>query len=551
MQRSAYLLIIAALGSAALHLFAAASVARGAPLPYTAYVTASEAFAMSGPGMVGEYRTERLERGQRVAVYEQVPGWCAIRPPHGAHSWIDGRYLEAINADTARIKIAKVPSFIGSSLQSRRDKYQVTLDAGEMVQVVAVTETSAGIWYKIAPPAGEFRWVSSAELGRDPADTTQVAAATGPINTAPINTTPITAPSNDPPPAYPGSTPSAAGIADAATTNPTLSAPGQISQWQTADSSRWRNLNPGTIVSTAGTGQVIAQAPPQQPVQPIQQVAETKPWAAPTNTPSANPPASPAASSVSTIPLTGSASAATQADNSLSRTVQNQLEALELDLSAMLSEEPSAWSFSSFNQRSDRLLDQAGSALERGKVRIFQNKLARFAEIKQRTLDQQALLGTQPTRMREKIPATPTVAAASTSPFTLPKQSTDWVPGARPGSMIASQGLGMGGPLKAPATINDPLMGRYDAIGKLMPVVAKRPNAPKFALVDANNKVVSFVSPGPGVEMQAYVGQQIGVLGTKGYMPELQGNPTHITATTIGPTDPATIARMRADQRFR
>jgi len=542
MLRSAYSLIVATLTST---LLLVCGTARAAEFPYNAYITAAEAFAMSGPNMVGEYRTERLERGQRVTVYQQVPGWCAIRPPHGAHSWIDGRYLEQINADTARVKIAEVPSFIGSTLQSRRDKYQVTLDAGEIVQVVAVTETTAGTWYKIAPPAGEFRWVSSAELGRDPADTTQVAAATGPINT-----TPLAAPSLDPPPAYPSSNPTTTVVAEAATANPTLAAPGQISQWLSADSSRWRNLNPGTIVSTSGTGQVFAQAPPQQPVQPIrpvQQVAETKPWAAASNT----PPASPSAAAVSTAPLAGSASATTQADSTMSRSTQNQLEALELDLSAMLSEEPTAWSFSTFNQRSDKLLDQAGSALERGKVRIFQNKLARFAEIKQRTLDQQALLATQPTRTRATAPATSTVAAAPASPFALPTQSTDWVPGARPGSMISSQGLGAGGLLKAPATITDPVMGRYDAIGKLMPVIAKRPNAPKFALVDANNKVVSFVSPGPGVEMQAYVGQQIGVMGSKGYMPELQGNPTHITATTIGPTDPATIARMRADQKFR
>lgn len=535
MLRSAYSLIIATLSSA---LLCAGATARAAEFPYTAYVTATEAFAMSGPNMVGEYRTERLERGQRVEVYQQVIGWCAIRPPHGAHSWIDGRYLEKINGDTARIKVAKVPSFIGSTLQSRRDKYQVTLDAGELVQVVAVTETSAGIWYKIAPPAGEFRWISSAELGREPTETAQAVAATGPINTMPL------AAANDPPPAFPGA---AGAMPSNAATDPALAAPGQISQWQAADSSRWRNLNPGTIVSTSGTGQVIAQAPPQQAYQPIPQAPTTtqaKPWSAPINTPTATP----VASSVNTVPVANTTSAPAQAGNAQSGSIQNQLEALELDLSAMLSEEPTAWSFSSFNQRSDKLLDQAGSALERGKVRIFQNKLARFAEIKQRTLDQQSLLATQPSRPKTPAMAGTTPAA---SPFALPKQSTDWVPGARPTSMIASQGLGLGGPLKAPATITDPVMGRYDAIGKLMPVIAKRPNAPKFALVDANNKVVSFVSPGPGVEMQAYVGQQIGVMGSKGYMPELQGNPTHITATTIGPTDPATIARMREDQRFR
>ena len=528
MQRSAYLFVVAAL------MLVSAS-ARAAEFPYNAYITAAESYAMSGPGMVGEYRTERLERGQRVTVYQQVPGWCAIRPPHGAHSWVEGKYLDVINGDTARVKIAKLPSFIGSNLLSRRDKYQVTLDAGEVVQYVEITETAHGVWFKIAPPAGEFRWVSSAELGRDPTGDA-ASVATGPITTTPLNA------ANDPPPSYPGTS-----AANAASMDPALNAPGQISQWQSADSSRWRNLNPGTIVSTSGTGQVIAQAPQPQP--PYQ--AEPKNWSTAANpNPAATTTASASTPAVAgTIPLGGPAPATTAADGTVSKSVMSGLDALELDLSAMLSEEPTAWNFSSFNQRSDRLLDQATSALERGKVRIFQNKIARFAEIKQRTLDQQALLASTPALNK---PTASTVAGAATpaaSPFALPKTSTDWVPGARPGSLIATQGLGIGGPLKPPATINDPIMGRYDAIGTLSRVESSRPNAPKYALTEGK-KVLAFVSPGPGVELEAYVHQQIGIIGQKGYIPELKGA-THITATTIGPTNPEVIARMRADQRLR
>lgn len=530
MQRSAYSLIVATL---AIALFTLGTAARAAEFPYNAYVTASESYAMSGPGMVGEYRTERLERGQRVAVYQQVPGWCAIRPPHGAHSWVDGKYLDKVSADTARVKIAKVPSFIGSNLQPRRDKYQVTLDANEIVQVVEVTETSVGLWYKIAPPAGEFRWVSSAELGRDPAeDTTLHAAATGPIAT-----TPLTTAANDPPPSYP-----AANGTNTAAMDPALSAPGQISQWQAADSSRWRNLNPGTIVSTSGTGQVIAQAP--QPA-PATVPVEPKNWSAANS----NPPAATATTATTgSIPLGGPAPATTAAEGTMSRSVQNELEAIEYDLSAMMAQDPSAWSLGSFVQRADQLYDKAPTPYDRGKARMLQLKLARFAEIKQRTLDQQALFAAAPAR--EKIPAN-TVAGATSpaaSPFALPKTSTDWVPGARPGSLIATQGLGTGGPLKAPATINDPVMGRYDAIGTLARVNSSRPNAPKYALTEGN-KVLAFITPGPGVELDAYVKQQVGIIGQKGYMPELKA--THITATTIGPTDPAIIARMRADQKFR
>jgi hypothetical protein len=530
MQRSAYLIIVVTL----FVCLAAYSTVHAVEYPYNAYVTAGESFAMSGPGMVGEYRTERLERGQRVTVYQQVPGWCAIRPTHGAHSWIDGRYLDQVAADSARVKIAKVPSFIGSSLQARRDKYQVTLDAGELVQVVEVTETSAGTWYKIAPPAGEFRWVSSAELGRDPTeDTTHNVAASGPITTSPITTA-----ANDPPPSFPGGN-----VANAAAADPALNAPGQISQWQTADSSRWRNLHPGTIVSTSGTGQVIAQAPPTAPATvPV----EPKNWST-----AANPPAATTTPiAASNIPLGGPASAATAADGTMSRSVQNELEAIEYDLSAMMAQDPSAWNFATFNQRSEILLDKASSPYERGKVRMLQVKLARFADIKQRTLDQQSLLATTPAR--DKVPTHAVVATTTPagSPFALPKTSTDWVPGARPNanSLIATQGLGTGGLLKAPATINDPVMGRYDAIGTLARVNSSRANSPKYALIEGKT-VLAFVTPGPGVELDAYIHKQIGIIGQKGYMPELKAS--HITATTIGPTDPATIARMRADQKFR
>jgi hypothetical protein len=232
----------------------------------------------------------------------------------------------------------------------------------------------------------------------------------------------------------------------------------------------------------------------------------------------------------------------------MSRLLQNELEAIEYDLSAMMAADPSTWSFGTFNQRSEVLLDKATSPYERGKVRMLQVKLARFAEIKQRTLDQQALLATTPSR---HTPTPNPVAGATSpaaSPFALPKTSTDWVPGARPNSLIVSQGLGTGGPLKAPATINDPVMGRYDAIGTLMRVNSPRPNAPKYALTEGN-KVLAFITPGPGVELDAYIKQQVGIIGPKGYIPELKAS--HITATTIGPTDPAIIARMRADQKLR
>jgi hypothetical protein len=51
-------------------------------------------------------------------------------------------------------------------------------------------------------------------------------------------------------------------------------------------------------------------------------------------------------------------------------------------------------------------------------------------------------------------------------------------------------------------------------------VVSRRPDAPRWALVDENNNVLAFVAPQTGVNLAPLVGQQVSVRGAKGYMPE-------------------------------
>jgi hypothetical protein len=56
--------------------------------------------------------------------------------------------------------------------------------------------------------------------------------------------------------------------------------------------------------------------------------------------------------------------------------------------------------------------------------------------------------------------------------------------------------------------------------GRLATVVSRRPDAPRWALVDGNNNVLVFVNPQPGVNLAPLVGQQVSVRGARGYMPE-------------------------------
>lgn len=61
---------------------------------------------------------------------------------------------------------------------------------------------------------------------------------------------------------------------------------------------------------------------------------------------------------------------------------------------------------------------------------------------------------------------------------------------------------------------------QVETTGRLATVVSRRPDAPRWALVDGNNNVLVFVTPQPGVNLAPMVGQQVTVRGARGYMPE-------------------------------
>ena len=59
-----------------------------------------------------------------------------------------------------------------------------------------------------------------------------------------------------------------------------------------------------------------------------------------------------------------------------------------------------------------------------------------------------------------------------------------------------------------------------EASGRLATVISRRPEAPRWAVVDESNNVLAFVTPQPGVNLGPLVGQQVSVRGARGYMPE-------------------------------
>ncbi|MHB8900891.1 MAG: hypothetical protein ACYC6Y_19250, partial [Thermoguttaceae bacterium] len=177
------------------------------------------------------------------------------------------------------------------------------------------------------------------------------------------------------------------------------------------------------------------------------------------------------------------------------------LERLEFELAQMLAEEPTVWSFTELEIQAQSLLERAGTAVERGKVRLLLKKIAQSVDVQERYakfVDSEI----QHDR-REKQ---------------LDELRTESVPDGSKDSPAAGQ-----------------VAQQYDGYGRLGRVVSSERDAPRYALVDEKGKVACFVTPAPGLNLDSYVGTKIGIVGTTGFIPRRQAR--HITAKHITPLD--------------
>jgi uncharacterized protein YgiM (DUF1202 family) len=152
--------------------------------PFPAYISVNEAVVRSGPGEE-YYETSRLKQGERVEVYDETADYLAVRPPKGSYSWISALYVEVeIPAGTKiNSKNGVLGTVVSEGLASRVgcenteicDTIQVKLKKGEKVLLLGELETpenhASPLWYKIAPPSGEFRWIRRSDVSENKPDT--------------------------------------------------------------------------------------------------------------------------------------------------------------------------------------------------------------------------------------------------------------------------------------------------------------------------------------------------------------------------------------------
>jgi len=142
--------------------------------PYDVYVDQDEVVARCGPGG-NFYRTDPLRHGQRLEVYLETPdGWLGVRPPENSFCWVPADSIAMDRSgNLGQVTEAGTLAWIGTHLgKARKYMWQVQLSKGEEVTVLGRAEREGPdgpqMWYRISPPAGEFRWVHRDQVVDNP-----------------------------------------------------------------------------------------------------------------------------------------------------------------------------------------------------------------------------------------------------------------------------------------------------------------------------------------------------------------------------------------------
>lgn len=173
---------------------------------------------------------------------------------------------------------------------------------------------------------------------------------------------------------------------------------------------------------------------------------------------------------------------------------QAELDEIDVQLATMVVEEPTVWAFDDLRRRCESLMAEAETAIERGHARILIGKMARFEDIKRR-YDDVLVIRAETEQSNEQLAGLRSVH----------DRAVDETPPAED--------------------------GRFDGTGKLARVAAQKLGTPRYALVGEQGEVRCYVSPAPGVHLRHYLGRQIGINGTRGYMPEQRAN--HVMARHV------------------
>jgi hypothetical protein len=176
----------------------------------------------------------------------------------------------------------------------------------------------------------------------------------------------------------------------------------------------------------------------------------------------------------------------------------DELTDIDLALSLAVTGPSESWNLAPVRERLRLAATRATSPADRTRAQAIDARLARFEGIQAR---QKSMLAgpaatEEPLRLGGMWSSLSSLGSRPVRPGVLP--------GGRPAG---------GQPTWTPPD-------QMETTGRLATVISRRPDAPRWAVVDESNNVLAFVTPQPGVDLGHLVGQQVSVRGARGYMPE-------------------------------
>jgi hypothetical protein len=494
---------------------ATASDRSGAAFPYVAYVIEADTYVRSGPGSE-HYPTGQVPAGYAVEVYRHDgEGWCAIRPPEGSFSLAPAHQLRILDSRTAEVTASGVVARVGSSLGEQRNAVQVLLERGEAVQLAA-QPTPGEPWVKITPPAGEFRWIASRRLSRTPPMEGSAARSTSWVS-SPGGSKGMGVPLQAAAP--PANSEVAPTGADAFAHLQNVS----VDTTKTASNDAYPAWHPESVAMPNAAAaapsdqiEVVAGSPAEVVLAQHQEAAA-------------------ATGTIEGAPANGDAAAKSGQPRvrfpglSADGPVDPRVAEMQLRLSKIVVQPPTTWQLAGLREETAAALAQEQSPQVRDQLRDLLDRVATFEAVQARyratpSLATTAALGAGGTPGQAPSPPGETNPAIT-------GQTADVL--ARVRSDLGVDTPTPGGPAASGAPAATEAL--YDAVGTLKPVVSRRDQAPRYALVDDHGDVVTFVTASADVNLQPFVGKRIGVRGNRGFMPEYRR--AHVTASRVTPLE--------------
>jgi hypothetical protein len=177
----------------------------------------------------------------------------------------------------------------------------------------------------------------------------------------------------------------------------------------------------------------------------------------------------------------------------------DELADIDLALSLAVTGPAEAWNLAPVRERLRQAAARTSTDIDRTRVEAIDARISRFETIQSR---------------HRTLAAAPTPAADPSLQLGGMWSSLSAIGGRpiRPGVMPG------GAPADGQPTWTPPDM--TETSGRLATVVSRRPDAPRWAVVDQSNNVIAFITPQAGVNLAPLVGQDVAVRGARGYMPE-------------------------------